>query len=416
MATDESVAGEDVPVKVSPWGALAYRDFQFFWAHGLFQGIARNMRETLTYLLVYQISGSVLQVGLTGVFLGGPAIVFGLIGGALADSTDRKKLLIYTQGITVLSAIGLVVLIFADAVQVWHLWGFTAFWSAVGILGRPAQRAYVPHLVPRSHVMNAITWHSALNQGSGFVGPLMAGFIVATVGMGWAYAVNTAILALALVAVAFIRAPGAPEGSPARASARTIVEGLQFVRKTPVLLSAMVIDTGVMSVGFVRPLLPILALDVYMVGEKGLGVMGSATAAGAILATLVLLRVGNVQRKGAAIVLAYAVYATGLLLLGLAPWFLLALVALALLGFMDVFAFTIKQSLIQIVAPDNFRGRSVALSSILSVTGNSAGAVEMGALASIAGAPGALIINSGVALGMTVVISLRWLGLWRYKD
>ena len=125
---------------------------------------------------------------------------------------------------------------------------------------------------------------------------------------------------------------------------------------------------------------------------------------------------GNVQRKGAAIVLAYAVYATGLLLLGLAPWFLLALVALALLGFMDVFAFTIKQSLIQIVAPDNFRGRSVALSSILSVTGNSAGAVEMGALASIAGAPGALIINSGVALGMTVVISLRWMGLWRYRD
>ena len=155
---------------------------------------------------------------------------------------------------------------------------------------------------------------------------------------------NTAILALALVAVAFIRAPGAPEGSPARASARTIVEGIQFVRKTPVLLSAMVIDTGVMSVGFVRPLLPILALDVYMVGEKGLGVMGSATAIGAILATVALLRVGNVQRKGAAIVLAYAVYACGLLLLGLAPWFLLALVALALLGFMDVLAFTIKQS------------------------------------------------------------------------
>jgi len=113
--------------------------------------------------------------------------------------------------------------------------------------------------------------------------------------------------------------------------------------------------------------------------------------------------------------LAYAIYALGLAALGLSPWFLLALPAFALLGFMDVFAFTLKQSMIQIIAPDNFRGRAVSLSSILSVTGNSAGSAEMGALASIAGAPGALIINSGIALGMTAVISLKWLGLWRYK-
>ena len=188
------------------------------------------------------------------------------------------------------------------------------------------------------------------------------------------------------------------------------------MRKTPILLSAMVMDTGVMSVGFVRPLLPILALDVYHAGEAGLGVMNAVTAVGAALGTLVLLKAGDVKRKGVLIILAYATYALGLAALGLAPWFWLALSALALLGFMDVVAFTIKQALIQIIAPDNFRGRAASLSSILSNTGNAAGAVEMGSLASVAGAPGALIINSGIAMGMVVGIGLRWIGLWRYHD
>lgn len=414
MATDEGKSDEGSGVR--PWGALAYRDFQLFWAHGLLQGVARNMREMLTLLLVYQLSGSALQLGLTGLFQGIPSIVFGLVGGALADTVDRKKLLIYTQASNVVSGAALAVLVFSGNAEVWHLWAFTAFWSGVGILGRPAQRAFVPRLVPREHVVNAITWYGALAQGTLFIGPVIAGFLVVTAGMGWAFTATAGILALAMFSVMGIRASGAPEPAPPKALARTVWEGVQFVRKSEILLAAMVIDTGVMSVGFIRPLLTILALDVYDVGEAGLGFMNAATAVGAVLGTLTLLKAGNVKNKGPLIIGAYVLYAIGLAVVGFAPWFFLALPALALLGFMDVVAFTLKQALIQIIAPDNFRGRAASLSSILSVTGNSAGAVEMGALAGVVGAPGALIINSGIALGMTVVISLRWMGLWRYRD
>jgi MFS family permease len=416
MATDESETTLGAtPLPGSRWGALGFRDFRFFWAHGLFLGTARNMREMLTFLLVYQISDSALQLGLTGLFQGGPAIVFGLIGGALADTVNRKKLMVFTQAANIVSGALVVVLIATDVIQVWHLWAFTAFWSSVSLLGRPAQRAYVPRLVPKAHLVNAITWYGALGQGTLFIGPLIAGFLVVFVGMAWAYVGNVVVLTLALLAVVAIRASGAPDGPAARPSARTVWEGVRFVRKSKVLLSAMVMDTGVMSVGFVRPLLPILALDVYHVGETGLGVMNAAMAVGAVLGTIALLKAGDVKRKGALIVTAYAVYAIGLGALGLAPWFALALPALALLGFMDVVAFTIKQALIQIIAPDNFRGRAASLSSILSVTGNSVGAVEMGSLAAVAGAPAALIINSAIALGLTVGIGLRWMGLWRYR-
>lgn len=400
----------------SRWGALAYPDFRWFWSHALLQGIARNMREMLTFLLVYQLSGSALQLGVTGLFQAIPSFIFGLIGGALADSVDRKKLLLYTQAANVVSGAALAALVLSGNAAVWHLWLFTSFWSAVSVLGRPAQRAFIPKLVPQNQVLNAITWHSSLSQGTLLAGPLAAGFLAASLGIGWAYVGNGVVLFAGLLSVFGIRASGAPDGPPRKVSARTILEGIQFVRRQEVLFAAMFMDLGVMSVGFLRPLLPILALDVYNVGEIGLGVLGAAPAVGAVVGSFTLLVVGDFQRKGAVIVIAYASYALAMLMLGLTPWIALALVALAITGFMDVVAFTVKQAMIQIIAPDNFRGRAASLSSILSVTGNGAGAAEMGALAGAFGAPGALLINSALALGMTGLITLRWMSLWRHRS
>lgn len=374
------------------------------------------MREMLTFLLVYQLSGSALQLGVTGLFQAIPSFIFGLIGGALADSVDRKKLLLYTQAANVVSGAALAALVLSGNAAVWHLWLFTSFWSAVSVLGRPAQRAFIPKLVPQNQVLNAITWHSSLSQGTLLAGPLAAGFLAASLGIGWAYVGNGVVLFAGLLSVFGIRASGAPDGPPRKVSARTILEGIQFVRRQEVLFAAMFMDLGVMSVGFLRPLLPILALDVYNVGEIGLGVLGAAPAVGAVVGSFTLLVVGDFQRKGAVIVIAYASYALAMLMLGLTPWIALALVALAITGFMDVVAFTVKQAMIQIIAPDNFRGRAASLSSILSVTGNGAGAAEMGALAGAFGAPGALLINSALALGMTGLITLRWMSLWRHRS
>jgi MFS family permease len=418
LAPDETTEPAYVAVERPPskLGALAYPDFRWFWAHGLLQGIARNMREMLTFLLVYELSGSALLLGLTGFFQAVPSIIFGLIGGALADSVDRKKLLIYTQAANVVSGALLATLVLTNNAAVWHLWVFTSFWTAVSVLGRPAQRAYIPRLVPQSQVLNAITWHSSLSQGTLLAGPLAAGFLAALLGIGWAYVAICVVLGAALVSVFFIKAPGLPEGPPRKVSARTIIEGIQFVRMQEVLLAAMVMDLGVMSVGFLRPILPILALDVFEIGTVGLGVLGAAPAVGAVAGSMTLLIVGDFRRKGRVIVLAYASYALAMIVLGLTPWVGLALVALAVTGYMDVMAFTVKQALIQIVAPDQFRGRAASLSSILSVTGNGTGAMEMGALAGAFGAPGALLINSALALSMTGVITLRWMGLWRHES
>ena len=116
------------------------------------------------------------------------------------------------------------------------------------------------------------------------------------------------------------------------------------------------------------------------------------------------------------VVLAYVGYALGLIALGLAPWFHIGLAALAFLGLMDIISFTARQALIQLAAPDQYRGRAGSFSSILAALGNSAGGAEMGALAAVVGAPAAFIINGCVGLGITTGTGLKWKGVWRYDQ
>ena len=417
MAVEEQREREDEnAVPMSRWGSLVFRDFQLFWAHGLLQGVSRNMRDALTYYVVFDLSGSALQLGVTGMFQAVPIILFGLLGGALADSMDRKKLLVYTQVANLASMVLLAALVFSGLVQVWHLWLLVSFWSAVNVVGRPAQRAYLPRMVPRSHIMNAITWFGSLSQGTLFAGPLIAGLFIAFVSIGWAYVANAAFLLLAVIATMAIRASGRQEGEPRKVSVGAIWEGVRFLKTREVLLATYLMDFGVMSFGFFRPLMPILTLKVYMVGGLGFGILSAAPAVGAILGSVTLLMIGDPPRKGIMILLSYVAYTLGLIALGLSPWFLMALAVLAVLGFMDVISFTARQALIQLVSPDRFRGRVGSLSTILSGLGNSTGSTEMGALAAVVGAPGALIINGFVGLGITAASGLKWMGLWRYDQ
>ena len=417
MATDRQAddsSAEDVPL--GRMGALAIRDFRFFWAHGLLQGLARNMRDTLTYFLVYDLTGSAVDLGITGAFQAAPVLVLGLLGGAMADSMNRKRLLIYSQAANCVAMALLPVLIFADLVAVWHLWLLTSFWSGVNILGRPAQRAFLPRLLPRSHIMNGITWFGALSQGTLFGGPLLAGVLIAVIGAGGAFVVNTALLFFAVIATIAIRTSGAQVGEARKVSLSAIWEGMRYLKTKEVLWGTFLMDFGVMSFGFFRPLMPLLAFEVYHVGEAGLGMLASAPAAGSILGTIVLLYVGDVRRKGVVVVLSYVGYALGLVALGLSPWFLVGLAMLAFLGLMDVISFTVRQALIQLAAPDAYRGRVGSFSSVLAALGNSTGAAEMGSLAAITGAPGAFIINGCIGISITAACGLRWRGIWRYDQ
>ena len=402
--------------RIRPWGSLTFRDFRLLWTGGIFSGLARYMREMLNFYLIYEISGSAIQLGLTGLFQAIPVLTLGLLSGSIADRFDRKKLLIVTHAVGLTAPFLLAFLIFADLVAVWHLWALTSLSSTIAVIGGPAQRAFMARLVPRSHMMNAVTLLSVPTQGTLLVGPILAGGIVDATGIGYAYLANGILQVASLGALALISTSGVPEGdlSRRRVSIAAIVDGLKFTWQQKIIFAGFLIDYTAMAFGFYRILLPVLAKDVYGVGATGLGVLNAAPAIGAVVASVVLLSIGDVRRKGVLLAMSALAYAALVALLGATPWFWMGLLAAAGLGLTDTVSYALRQSLIQLVAPDNFRGRTAATSQMFSTLANSTGSLEIGVAAALLGPQMALVVGGGVSALLIIAISARVKTLWRY--
>ena len=405
------------PTPVPPWGALTLRDFKYFWTSALFGNVSRFMREMLSYYLIYEISGSPVQLGLTGLFQAVPVVILGLIGGSMADAVNRKKLIFITQAVGLVPAVALAALVFTDSIAVWHLWVLTSLTSAANVMANPAQRSFFPRLVPRSHLMNAVTLYSVSTQGSLLLGPLLAGVLAGWLGIGVAFVITGVLQGAAMLTLLGIRTSGMPEGAVNRraVSLTAIVEGLRFLQTQKIIWAGFLIDFGVMAAGFYRILLPVVADDMFGVGIVGLGALNSAPAVGSAVATVLLLGVGDIRPKGMIIVSAYVLYSLFLILLGLSPWFWLAVVAVAGLGAADMISYTVRQTVTQLVAPDDFRGRTAAASQISASVANTTGAMQIGFVTALLGVSGALMAGGVVGVALAVLITYKMRDLWRYR-
>ena len=283
---------------IRPWSSLFYRDFAMLWTGGFFSASATQMRYMASFFQVYEISGSALQLGITGVFQAVPFVLFGLFGGVAADAFDRKKMLIITQILNIFPSLAIGLLTLTGGIQVWHIYALITVSSFVGIFGRPARTAYIPRLVPRSRLMNAVTLNTVTDQSTFLIGPVMAGVLIEVLGMGNAYLFNAALFVPAVVTAVAIRTSGRIEGGGRKVSLKSMFEALEFVWVQRIVLSLLLLDLGATVVGFYRPLLPVFAKDVFRVSASGFGILAGAPAIGSVLGSATLLLVGDVRRKG----------------------------------------------------------------------------------------------------------------------
>ena len=403
-------------IKVSPLASLRFRDYRLLFIGGFFSGSANQMRQAFNLFLVYDISDSVLLVGFTGVFQVIPALTLGLFAGALADVFDRRKLLLIINSVSMVPPLALGALLLTDSIEVWHIFAFTTLTSLINIAQGPARNSLVPKLVPRTHLMNAVTLNGSLQQATFFIGPLAGGFLVDLLGAGTTYIINAFLLLPSMLVLLFIRTSGKPEGERRQVSFGMVVDGMRFIWTTRILLGLYLTDFGLSSVGFFRPLLTIMAKDVFEVGPAGLGVLYASPAIGAVLGFITMLWVGEVRRKGALFLIAIFLYSLGLAFLGLSTWFWMGMVAGGVLGYTDSISLVLRQTLTQLLAPDEYRGRATAFTRLFAQTGNAIGATEAGVAASILGPGGALIMGGAVGVGIVLSVGLGWRGLWRYSS
>jgi MFS family permease len=374
------------------------------------------MRSVASLYQVYQLSGSSVQLGFAGFFQALPSIVFGLFGGVLADTYNRKRLIAVTHTLNIIPGLLLGILTVTGTVEVWHVNALNVLAGALQVLGGPARQAIVPSLIPQSHLLNAVTITIMLMQGAQFTAPVIAGFLIDFFGIATSYFVDAALAVPSVIAALLIHASGQPQGERRRIGWRSLIEGFEFLWHTRIILSLFLLDFFAVLFGFFRPILPIFAEEIYHVGARGLGMLYASPAIGAIIGSAILLNCGDIKRKGAVAVIATLAFALSLGFLGLSQWYWMGLIAVGLLGVGDAISVAMRRTVVQILAPDDMRGRATSFLTVFAQTTNATGAVIAGAGAALLGAPNAALV--GCVLCTLTVFATCWAipQLWTYRS
>ena len=409
------IAPHSAPI-IRPWSSLLIRDYRLIFITILCANTANHMRNVASLYQVYHLSGSSVQLGLAGFFQAFPFIIFGLFGGVLADTLNRKKLIVITHSLNVLPGLALGALTLSGDIQVWHINVLNIVASSLQVLGGPSRQAIIPGLVPQSYMLNAVTMATLMMQGTQLTAPVIAGFLIDFFGVQASYFADAALLVPSVISTLLIRASGRPQGKRRQISWRSLIEGFEFLWHTRIILSLFLLDFFAVLFGFFRPILPIFADTIYNVGARGLGMLYAAPAIGALIGSGMVLAAGDIKRKGALSILATLAFALSLGFLGLSQWFWLGLIALGFLGISDAISVAMRRTVVQLLAPDNMRGRATSFLTVFAQTTNATGAVIAGAGAALLGAPNAALVGS-VFCTLTI-IGTCWAipQLWHYRS
>ena len=375
------------------FAALSYPDFRNFAWSLLFTSLGAQLVQAAIFWQVYVLSGSALLVGLTGLARAGPHIVLSLVGGVVADRVNRVRLIQAGQLANAVTILALAAVTLLGTAEVWHLYAITFLNSAFTAVSQPARTALIPRLIPQGNLVNAIALNATIQQTSQIVGPAIAGFAIAGIGLGGTYVLNSVAYVLAMATLLAIRTPSTPpetDDSPWR----SFVEGMTFVGQKPAIVSLLLLDVAQTVLGNYRTLLPGLTTSLG-VGVVGYGLLSGAPGVGALIGATVMLALGDMRYKGLYTVFGVLAYCFALVLLALSPWFPLTLIAGGLLGTTNAIQMIPRNSAILAISPDALRGRVEAFRSMLAGGGPPIGLTLMGAVADVVGPVSAMVAGAG---------------------
>jgi MFS family permease len=391
--------------RVPPLAALGNRDFRLLWFGMLVSTMGSQITRAASAWLIYELTGSAFALGLSGLFSALPLIPMSLLGGALADAVERRRLMLAMQGLALLTVAALALLTASGRVAVWHLYVANVLITIVGVLDRPARQALIPSIVPPAHLLNAYTLMTTQMQAASLVGPVLAGLALATGGSALAFGIDALTFAAVIVALLLMEVPPIAAGGR-KVSLGSIGEGLRFVWSKPIIVGLLGLDVVAMLFGYYQTLLPVFA-DRLGVGPQGFGLLTAAPAAGSLAGAGLMLLIGRLRRPGWTMLGAVAGYGIGLIGLGLTPWFPLALACGAALGLTDAISVAIRHAATQLNTPDTLRGRVSSVFQISVQGGNSVGALNAGFAAAALGAGPATALGGGLVL--VAVALFGWL-------
>jgi MFS family permease len=397
------IGGTRQPAEHDPYRALRYVDFRLLLT-GIFIGtFGQQMLNVALGWELYNRTGSALVLGFVGLAQVVPLFLFTLPAGHVADRYNRKRVLMLAEAALGLASLGLAALS-ASRGPLIVIYACLAVMGSAQAFSGPSTSALAAQVVP-SHVFeNAATWRSSSWQLSAVLGPAAGGYLVGVFhGATWVFVLNAAAAAT-LIALLLLTRPRPQERSAhEETTVRSLVEGLSFLGRTPVLLAAITLDLFAVLFGGAVTLLPIYAKSILHVGPFGLGWLQASSSVGAVLMALLLTRRGALTRAGPVLLASVAGFGVATIVFGLSRWFWLSLLMLALLGALDNVSVVVRGTLLLVRTPDRMRGRVSAVSNLFVGTSNQLGGFESGVAAQLFG-PVIAVVAGGV--GTLIVVAL----------
>ena len=398
--------------------SLHHRRFRLLWLGLLISIAGSQMQLWALFWHIRTITDQPIALGAVGLARILPVIIFSLIGGAVADTLNRRRILFLTQTGMALVAFALGWLTLAGHIDLWHIYLLTALQAVAQSFDGPARQALVPNLVPVSDLPNAFSLNSIANQTGSIIGPAVSGFIIAAGGLPYVYIIN-AISFLAVIVALIMMGPveqqktSAPENGAISFAA--IAEGVHFILKQPLILSTMIMDFFATFFASANTLMPIIAVDVLHVGAVAYGWLSAAQAIGAMVAALIISQVREIRRQGKIFLIAVVVFGLATIGFGATRTFLIAILALIIIGAADTVSTIIRNTIRQLATPDYIRGRMTSVNQIFFQGGPQLGEVEAGLAAQLLGAPVAIMLGGVGCILAVGWIARRWPQIRKYN-
>lgn len=391
--------------KISPFLALKVANFRNYLLGAFLSEVGNQMQVVAVAWQVYEITRNPASLGLIGLFNFLPIILFSLIGGLVADKVDRRKLLIISQLCQLILSISLFIMTITHLINPWMIYLILVFVATAQSFSIPARQSVMPYLVPRSLFMNAVSLNVLQFQSATMIGPAIAGFLIGGVGVAAVYFLNSLSFLFFIGALLTLNVSlQKHDADEVEFSLASIMEGIRYVLKTPILYNTMILDFSATFFGTATILMPVFAQDVLHVGPKGLGLLYSAPAIGGVLAgVLVAALHKKIEHQGKTIIYGLTVYGIATIGFGLSKNFLLSICFLVLVGAGDMISTIIRNTIRQIITPDHLRGRMSSVMRIFFQGGPQLGDMEAGFLAKLIGGPASVVIGGA---GVLLVLSL----------
>jgi len=386
------------------FSSLRHRDYRFLWFSIVMASAGQWVEQIALSWLVYDMTNSPLMLGVVNGIRAVPFLVFGPLGGVVADRVDRKKLMIASQTSIMVIAFITAILVFTNLIQVWHILVLSVLVGIVWSFNMPVRQAMLPSLVPEKDLMNAIALMSAGFNITRIVGPALAGLLVGVVGIAGCFIIE-GIAYIGVVGMAAAMKVPNSDGSARNATVRqNLMEGFRYIKNNQTVFNLIMLALIPMLIAMpYATLMPVFARDVLEIGVSGLGLLMSAPGIGALVGTLALASLGGFRRKGWLLVFSGIALGVTLFLFAVTSWVPLALLFLVGVGGASITFLALINTMLQLMVPDELRGR------VMSVYMLDMGLMPLGSL--VAGAIADATTASFTVALMGALCSLMILGI-----